>query len=662
MPRPPRIDIPDALYHVTSRGSGRASIFSTNDDRRRFLGQLAHVDPAGNLVPMVSADGTDNYTLDNSNQLQSASLTSEGYSYSENGNRQTANGSTYTTGTDNRLLSDGVYDYQYDAEGNRIARWQPATPGTPESQPGAGDTDITLYQWDYRNRLTSETSYANYANYQGGASSQAVSYAYDCFGALIRRGLDDDGSAGPHATSYVYTVYDGSSAYLQVSDANHLANGGATAVVSQRYLYGPAVDQVLATDNCSGTGAGVLWGLGDHEGTVRDVVNGSGVVQNHVQYDSFGKPLNALAANFLFGQAGIRFDPATGEYRTANRVYDPRTGRPLSQDPLGLAPDSNPYRWCNNNLAVNSDPSGLWITGATVYKPPSSYDFSVSGILANTPIDFRLPGNGSNMGTIGSFGSIPGWADLYSTIDETGYSPRPGLSLLAGGTGGDAAAVPAGNGTMQTVGSIGKTGLTNVPEFQTPEQKRQEANDVARKQYEGDVGKIQQWLDQHPNARYGRPSDGSSWSSPNYADTHDTTDLTMTLDRSWAQAIGDATTAVVTGESTNPKSNLDDQPEQPEGGRDIPMINRNNRDISVDKYELNDTAASRVAAINAGAAAANELLNGMSQIQVICKRTGADTPYIVIIANPGLVVQRPLSPDEVGTVTSKWLNRGLKKQ
>ena len=28
MPRPPRIDFPDAFYHVTSRGNGRADIFS----------------------------------------------------------------------------------------------------------------------------------------------------------------------------------------------------------------------------------------------------------------------------------------------------------------------------------------------------------------------------------------------------------------------------------------------------------------------------------------------------------------------------------------------------------------------------------------------------------------------------------------------------------
>jgi REP element-mobilizing transposase RayT len=42
MPRPPRIDFADATYHVTSRGNGRADIFFSDDDRTRFLAQLAH--------------------------------------------------------------------------------------------------------------------------------------------------------------------------------------------------------------------------------------------------------------------------------------------------------------------------------------------------------------------------------------------------------------------------------------------------------------------------------------------------------------------------------------------------------------------------------------------------------------------------------------------
>jgi hypothetical protein len=52
MPRPPRIDFPDALYHVVSRGNGRAEIFWTDDDRLRFLRQRGDgIQTAGVIFP-----------------------------------------------------------------------------------------------------------------------------------------------------------------------------------------------------------------------------------------------------------------------------------------------------------------------------------------------------------------------------------------------------------------------------------------------------------------------------------------------------------------------------------------------------------------------------------------------------------------------------------
>ena len=38
MPRPHRIDHPDAWHHVMNRGAGRRAIFETDADRERFLG------------------------------------------------------------------------------------------------------------------------------------------------------------------------------------------------------------------------------------------------------------------------------------------------------------------------------------------------------------------------------------------------------------------------------------------------------------------------------------------------------------------------------------------------------------------------------------------------------------------------------------------------
>jgi len=41
MARPLRIEFPDAVYHVTSRGDRREAVFDDDNDRHRFLAVLA---------------------------------------------------------------------------------------------------------------------------------------------------------------------------------------------------------------------------------------------------------------------------------------------------------------------------------------------------------------------------------------------------------------------------------------------------------------------------------------------------------------------------------------------------------------------------------------------------------------------------------------------
>lgn len=43
MPRPPRLQVENGIYHVVSRGVRRTTIFHDDEDRRFFLGLLAHV-------------------------------------------------------------------------------------------------------------------------------------------------------------------------------------------------------------------------------------------------------------------------------------------------------------------------------------------------------------------------------------------------------------------------------------------------------------------------------------------------------------------------------------------------------------------------------------------------------------------------------------------
>jgi YD repeat-containing protein len=179
-------------------------------------------DATNRLTQFNQGNNTSDYDYDARGQLlgnDNTTLADEAYSYDGNGNR-TNNG--YQTGSNNRLLSDGTYSFTYDKEGNRTSRTNIAT----------GET--TEYSWDYRNRLTQVTVRAT----AGGAITRQVEYTYDAFDRRIAKVVDLDGE-GAQAPTTERFVYDGEHIALVFDGEGNL---------TERYLHGPEVDQVLAVN------------------------------------------------------------------------------------------------------------------------------------------------------------------------------------------------------------------------------------------------------------------------------------------------------------------------------------------------------------------------------------------------------------------------------
>jgi len=287
---------------------------------------------AGNRITQFSSpDGVSNYSYDKLDQIKAVDHTyqaDENYNYDDNGNRTN---SGYNTGGNNRLSGDGQYNYEYDAEGNLTKKEEIAT------------GNVTLLEWDYRNRLTSVVTYDSSGNI-----IKSASYTYDAFDRRIVKNVDSDGS-GPAPASVESFVYDGTHIALTFD-----GNGNLT----HRYLYGPGVDQIIADQNSSGQ---VLWALTDNQGTVRDVIDSNGVVLNHIQYDSFGQVTGETnpTVDFRFGYTGREFDEETGLYYYRARYYDPKVGRFISEDPIGFnGGDANLYRYVDNSPVNGTDPDG----------------------------------------------------------------------------------------------------------------------------------------------------------------------------------------------------------------------------------------------------------------------------------------------------------------
>ena len=285
----------------------------------------------GRYVPF-SANHTNGTTYDFLGQLIAAGysntgLTDESYSYDSNGNRITANGSNYTTGSNNELTSDGSWTYTYDDEGNRVSK--------------TNSTHRELYEWDYRNRLTKVTQQEYNSSTEEWQDVQIVEYTYDYNNIWIRKLLDTNGDGTPDSKSIF--IPENYQTTVQIDDG----------IVTHHYLWTPNQQDKLLADT---TTSGILWALTDHLGTIRDVLDGNS--STHLIYDAFGNIVSGINP-LLFGYTGKPFDPATQLQNNINRWYDATVGRWLSTDPIGFeGDDTNLYRYVGNSTISFWDFSG----------------------------------------------------------------------------------------------------------------------------------------------------------------------------------------------------------------------------------------------------------------------------------------------------------------
>jgi RHS repeat-associated protein len=119
----------------------------------------------------------------------------------------------------------------------------------------------------------------------------------------------------------------------------------------------------------------VGWCLTDRLWSIRQVVSGAGSVLDQVVYDAYGNSLSESNPS-----NGVRFKYAGGEYDSIQlgyhfgaRWYGPPDGRWTNPDPLGLEPDTNPYRYVGNSPTMATDPTGQARVPATnMTAPPAS--------------------------------------------------------------------------------------------------------------------------------------------------------------------------------------------------------------------------------------------------------------------------------------------------
>jgi RHS repeat-associated protein len=205
------------------------------------------------------------------------------------------------------------------------------------------DSQVTTYTYDFRNRLTEDLIKTS-----GGVTVQDDKFTYDIQNRRIGKNTLSGGQS--------WTGYDGVNPYADFNSSGSL---------TYRYLYGNAIDFLLARVDTSGV---PTWYLTDNIGSVREDVNTSGTVLDSITYDSYGNILSESNSSNgdRFKFTGREWDSEIGQYFYRARDYAPGIGRFESEDPLAIkGGDLNPYRYAKNLPTILKDPLGLLAIGLT---------------------------------------------------------------------------------------------------------------------------------------------------------------------------------------------------------------------------------------------------------------------------------------------------------
>ncbi|MDR3635134.1 MAG: malectin domain-containing carbohydrate-binding protein [Isosphaeraceae bacterium] len=392
--------------------------------------ELYGYDAANRLIGETNAEGAVSYTYDAADELTGVSgARSESYSYSSGGNRS---GTGYTTGTDNEQTAGAGYTYAYDGVGNM----------TSETQTSTGN--VTTFSYDYHNELTGETQ----RNSGGTVLSQAT-YTYDALGRRIATNVNG---------VQTWTVYNGSTPY---------ADFDASGNLEHTYLYGQTAGAPAARTDASGN---TNWYLTDRLGSVRDVVNTSGTVVDHLAYDSFGNVTSESSPSNgdRFKFAGMQFDSASGQYYDAARYYDEAIGRFMEQDPSGFSGGSaNLYEYVDDDPTNAIDLTGLVpariqrLVNNSGNRAAASAAWAATAAFANNLII-------NNRNSEQAHSAATGWGNVQSVIElgdkaKTGYDAydeivepliNEGLDAAFGGVGGFVVGVVKDEIIVKGVGAV----------------------------------------------------------------------------------------------------------------------------------------------------------------------------------------------------------------
>ncbi|HWQ91933.1 MAG TPA: RHS repeat-associated core domain-containing protein, partial [Clostridia bacterium] len=259
--------------------------------------------------------------------------------------------------------------YEYDLAGNRWKR----TSGTETTTYVHDDNDqlrsevtgssTTSYDYNRNGSLTNKTdgtgtiSYAyNLANKLSSVTAGSTThFEYNDQGIRVR-------SIAGYSTNYFLIDANNHTGYQQVLEEFTAASTSRT--LTRSYVIG---DDVLG--QCGGEQTDEpRWLLYDGHGSTRQLVHGEASIQQHYNFDAYGRSLGTDLAQQTSDTSllycGEQFDTALQMYNLRARYYNPNNGRFNQRDTFGgnnFDPQSlHKYAYTNCDPVNGTDPNGCF--------------------------------------------------------------------------------------------------------------------------------------------------------------------------------------------------------------------------------------------------------------------------------------------------------------
>jgi len=329
--------------------------------------------------PTVTAFGNFSYDVLDRLIQETLATSSQSFTYDPNGNRTADGSGTYGyISASNRLNSAPSGSFTLDASGN-----------TTTDQ---GGTRSFIY--NNAGRLSQATTPVG-----------TTSYTYNTQGQRTLKTVNG------LTTVYHYDL-----------EGNLLMETDTDGRLIRGYVYADRVP-IAQIDKDPQTGNETLLYLHiDHLATPRLATDISSTVVWRWEGNAFGNipPNEDADNNGILTRINLRFpgqyyDQESGLHYNWNRYYDPRTGRYITSDPIGLLGGLNPYAYAANNPLYWIDPLGLyngWAGPAAKVLQVTGGAIFVGGVAS---------GNGKVMGIGLGITAIGGALEIYDTY-ETGKS------------------------------------------------------------------------------------------------------------------------------------------------------------------------------------------------------------------------------------------------